>query len=453
VIAEQVLELVRRGAGTDAQAEVLVEETVLGLARFANSSIHQNVMDESSTVRLRLHVNGRTATRTTNLVTRDGLRDLVEQTRYAAQLCPPDPGWPGLAPAARLTCSGTMDERAATATPAERACAVRDFVTATGGLTTAGYCRTQYWHRSFANTAGQVADGATTEAALRGIARTATSDGMAEAAGVSLSRVDGAGLGARAAAKARAAVDPVELPPGRYEVVLEPSAVADLLDFLAMYGFNGRSVNQRQSFVEPGVAQFDPAVTVYEDDTRSDRPGLPFDADGTPKRRLELITAGVTRTATHDRRTAAEAGTDSTGNALASAWGPVATSLALAPASGAAAAEVPGPAVDSTVTALVAQVRRGVLVSDHWYTRVLDPKSLVVTGLTRNGIWLIEDGELIRPLRNFRFTQSYPQALAAGQVLGIGTVATTLPVGWGPGCPSAPALRLASWHFSGGASG
>jgi predicted Zn-dependent protease len=101
----------------------------------------------------------------------------------------------------------------------------------------------------------------------------------------------------------------------------------------------------------------------------------------------------------------------------------------------------------------VARVERGVLVTDHWYTRVLDPKSLVVTGLTRNGVWLIEHGELTRPVRNFRFTQSYPQALAPGAVLGTGTHATALPGEWAASGYSAPALHLASWHFSGGASG
>jgi predicted Zn-dependent protease len=105
------------------------------------------------------------------------------------------------------------------------------------------------------------------------------------------------------------------------------------------------------------------------------------------------------------------------------------------------------------VAALVSAVPRGILVTDHWYTRVLDPKTLVMTGLTRNGVWLIEDGEITRPVRNFRFTQSYPQALAPGAVLGIGGHAVRLPSSWELASYVAPAVRLASWNFTGGASG
>jgi predicted Zn-dependent protease len=102
----------------------------------------------------------------------------------------------------------------------------------------------------------------------------------------------------------------------------------------------------------------------------------------------------------------------------------------------------------------VAQVERGLLVTDIWYTRVLDPRPLIMTGLTRNGVWLIENGEIAGPVRNLRFTQAYPQALAPGRVLGIGSHAVSQPGhGFGFSAFKAPALRLASWRFTGGAEG
>jgi hypothetical protein len=109
--------------------------------------------------------------------------------------------------------------------------------------------------------------------------------------------------------------------------------------------------------------------------------------------------------------------------------------------------------VDGDTAELVARVRRGLLVSDLWYTRVLDPKSLVVTGLTRNGVWLVEDGVVTRAVRDLRFTESYPRALGPGAVLGLGRRAVRQPdrtdgVWW-----EAPPLRLAAWNFTGGASG
>jgi predicted Zn-dependent protease len=105
------------------------------------------------------------------------------------------------------------------------------------------------------------------------------------------------------------------------------------------------------------------------------------------------------------------------------------------------------------VAALVAGVRRGLLVTDNWYTRVLDPRTLMVTGLTRNGVWLIENGEVTRPVSNLRFTQAYPGALAPGAVLGVGESAVGL-VGVNSRARfAAPALHLAGWNYTGGASG
>jgi predicted Zn-dependent protease len=449
-VAAAVLDLV----GTMADAEVTVRREELGLTRFANSHIHQNVADVAVTVRLRLHLDGRTATGATSRTDPEGLRQLVQRTTTAARLSPSDPGWPGLAPPAALTTAGTADSSVLAASPDDRAALVRSFVDGAGGLITAGYCRTRYTEVAFANSAGQSADGSGTEAVLDGIARRDGCDGVARASGTGLSAVNGAVLGARAAAKARAGAEPVELPPGRYQVVLEPTAVLDVLRCMGIYGFAGRAVNERRSFAHVGQAQLDASVSLVDDPTAQDAVGLPFDAEGTPKRRVELVAAGVTRAVAHDRRTAAEARTASTAHAVPDAsYGPMPGNLRLLTAGGTAASEVDGPAADSDVAELVTGVDRGLLVTDHWYTRVLDPRTLVMTGLTRNGVWLIEGGELTAPVRNMRFTQSYPEALGPGAVLGIGRHGIALPSGYEDTSTVAPALRLASWHFTGGASG
>jgi predicted Zn-dependent protease len=454
-VAGRVLDLVRAAAGPGAEAEVLVTRQDLALTRFANSYVHQNVADTVTHVRLRLHVDGRTAVGSSTQLG-DGLRALVERTITATRLSPLDPGWPGLAPPAPPPTAGNVDEAAVAATPEERALRVRMFIDAAEGLNTAGYFRTNYVSAAFANSAGQSLAGATTEAAMDGIARTATSDGVARLASVRLADIDGSVLGARAAAKARAGQNPVELPPGQYEVVLESDAVVDILRNFAMWGFNGKAYLERRSFAQLGEQQFDPAVTFAEDVTTPRALGLPFDSEGTPKRRLELVAAGVTRNVAHDRRTAAQAGTSSTGNSWPSAraFGPIPLGMTMVPPGpDLPAGEAAGPAADLSVTALVAGVRRGVLVTDFWYTRVLDPRPLVITGLTRNGVWLIEDGEITTPVKNFRFTQAYPQALAPGAVLGVGTHLVAQPGDWGSESFVAPAVRLASWNFTGGASG
>ena len=452
-VASQVLDLVREVAGPAAEAEVVVDREALALTRFANSYIHQNVADSITSVRLRLHMDGRTTAGSTTVM--DGLRDLVERTVASSRLSPADPGWPGLAPPSPATSAGTVDEATAHATPDDRATRVRDFVDAAGGLVTAGFCRTLYISAAFCNTAGQSLSGATTEAAIDAIARAGTADGVARLASTRLADVDGAVLGARAAAKARAATDPVELPPGRYEVVLEHGAVADIVAGLALYGFNGKVFLERRSFVKPGEAQFDPAVTLVDDGSAPGAIGLPFDPEGTPKRRLELVTGGRTNAVVHDRRTAAQAHAESTGNALPAGtpYGPLPLNLTMLPAGGSGVSEVDGPAADSSVAALVAGVQRGLLVTDSWYTRVLDPRTLVITGLTRNGVWLIENGEITSAVKNMRFTQSYAEALAPGAVLGVGSSLIAHPADWGFMSFAAPAVRLASWNYTGGASG
>ena len=122
-------------------------------------------------------------------------------------------------------------------------------------------------------------------------------------------------------------------------------------------------------------------------------------------------------------------------------------------AAGPVSAGVTGAVGDPDTAALVAGMRRGLLVSDFWYTRVLDPKQLVVTGLTRNGVWLVEDGVPTRAVRDFRFTESYPRALGPGRVLGLGRAPVRQPGRVDGSWYEAPTLRLSSWHFTGGASG
>jgi predicted Zn-dependent protease len=452
-LAGRVVELVRRLAGAGAEAEVVAAHSAEALTRFANSAIHQNVADATTTVRLRLHVAGRTAGGSTTLTDAAGLESLVERTIAASRPAPPDQTWPGLTAPAPLRATPSFDEATAAAGPHERAARVRDFVRAAGGLETAGFCRTTYSSGGFANTAGQAVEGRAAEAAMDGIARLDGADGVARRAGRRLADLDGAALGTRAAAKARAGGRPIELPPGRYEVVLEPTAVADILDNLATFGFNGRSFAQHQSFAELGTQQFDEAVTITDEPLGAT---LPFDLEGTPRDTLLLVEKGTTTAVSHDRTSAAEAGAASTGHAGAASrsWGPIATNLRLAagPIGNGVPESGEGPTAASA-RALVSGMRRGLLITDFWYTRVLDQKSLVITGLTRNGVWLVEDGEVTAAVGNMRFTQSYPQALGPGAVLGVGAEAVALPDRWSGVRYTAPALRLTSWNLTGNASG
>ncbi|MCA2211825.1 metallopeptidase TldD-related protein [Jidongwangia harbinensis] len=456
-VAARTLDLVRAAAGPAAEAEVAVDRRRTALTRFAASAVHQNVADDTTTVRLQLHLGGRTTIVQGTATGAAGLRALVDDAVATAAAAPVDATWPGLARPGPPSGGRTARRSAEDDDPVARAGQVRAFVAALDGLPGAGFCSTRHHTAAYANTAGRFVAGTDTQATLDGVARCGTAEGVARASSSSLAGLDGARLGARAAAKARAGTDPVDLAPGRYQVVLEPTAVADVLWLLGYFGFDGRAYTRGSSFAEPGARQFDPAITIVDDPVGPDSLGLPFDVEGTGRRRLDLVTAGVTRGVVHNRRTARSAGADATGHAdtdIPLSGGVATAHLHLLPAGPRCAAvpEVDGPAADAAVADLVGAVTDGLLVTDHFYTRALDPRAVVVTGLTRNGLWRIEGGRVTAPVRNLRFTQSYLRALAPGAVLGVGRHAVDVPAGL-TAVVRAPALHLAEWNYTGGSDG
>ncbi len=442
-LADHVLDLVRARAA-DAEVEVTIRRGTEALTRFANGFIHQNVASEVNHVLIRVALDGRNASTSLDGPAEDaGLGRVIAGVLEAVRVRPPDPDWPGLAPRAATPDVDHWDDATAAADPGERAARVRAFVDAADGLVTAGFCSTTAVRLAFANSAGQRLTGRGTAAEIDGIARTPTADGSGRRASVRLADLDGGAVGARAAGKARAASKPTDLEPGRYEVILEPDCVANILSFLLVHGFNGKAVEEGRSFARLGEPQFDAAVTLRDDVTDPVTIGIPFDIEGTPKRPLDLVRDGVTTGLLHTRRTARAAGgrTQSTGHAVegGGSLGALGANFVLA-------------AGDRSTADLIAGVERGVLVTDFWYTRILDPRTQVVTGLTRNGVWLIEDGRIARPITNLRFTQSFLDALGPGAVRGIGADPAVIVGGW-DSIFLVPSLHLGSWNFTGGAKG
>jgi predicted Zn-dependent protease len=444
-VAERVLAIVRDRAGSEAaEAEVNVTRGVSALTRFANSFIHQNVSEDVSHVLLRVALDGRTASSSLDGPTDDEtLGRLVVNVLEAARVAPLDAGWPGLTPPVLAPDPDHWDDATAAAIPDDRATRVRAFVDAGGGLETAGYCSTTAIEVAFANSAGHAATGRATEAALDGIARTPSADSSGHKQSFRLADIDGGAAGGLAAERARAASNPVDLEPGRYEVILAPGAVSDVLGFLAIYGFNGKAVEENRSFVRLGEGQFDSAFSLRDDVLDPGMVGVGFDEEGTPRRRVDLVVAGMSSAILHTRRTAHAAGNaaESTGHAVegGATWGALGGKLVV-------------DAGDLDHDALIAGVERGIYVLDFWYTRILDPRTQVVSGLTRNGVWLIEDGKIARALTNMRFTQSYADALGPGAIRAIGSERELHVAGFGTDT-LVPSLHLASWNFTGGAKG
>ncbi|MEN8040611.1 MAG: TldD/PmbA family protein [Actinomycetota bacterium] len=437
-LVNETLEMV----GDRCEAEVTADVGTHSLTRFANSFIHQNVSEDVEQLTLKVEVGGRVASSTTTGTTPDALARFVDATIETAGSQPVDEDWAGMGGPTEVIAADNWDADTADADPMARAEAVKAFVDAGEGLLGAGFCQTEARHHAYGNSAGRRVHGRFTTAVVDGIHQTSSSAGSGHAAGKALSGIDAGAVGSLAAQRARDSVGAFDAKPGEYRVVLAPEAAATIAIFLNVYGFNGKMAEEGMSFAELGEQQFDEEFCLWDGPTDPGALYVPFDNEGTPKRHLELVKAGVTTSLLHTRRTAKKAGTESTGHGVPGAemWGPFAINMFVGGG-------------DKSVEELVAGVDRGIYVSTFNYCRVLDPKSLVVTGLTRNGTFMIENGKITDPVTNMRFTQSFVDALAPGKVEGLGDDARYADSEFGPLFVHTPSLQLASWNFTGGAEG
>jgi predicted Zn-dependent protease len=259
---------------------------------------------------------------------------------------------------------------------------------------------------------------------------------------VSIADIDATEVGAEAADRARRSETTFDIKPGEYEVVLSPECLATVAVFLAYYGFNGKLHAEGQSFAVVGEQQFDPAFQLWDDASDPRTMALGFDSEGTPRRRVALIRDGVTASLAHDRRSAAAIGAASTGHAFpgSEVMGPFPQNMFIGPGT-------------TPVEELIASVDRGLYVSTFNYCRVLDPKSMAVTGLTRNGTFMIENGKITGAVSGLRFTQSFVDGLGPDRILGIGDDARFGDSEFGPAMVATPSMRLAGWNFTGGVDG
>jgi predicted Zn-dependent protease len=439
-LVEQALAIV----GDRAEAEVVVKTGRSELTRFANSFIHQNVSDDVADVTVKVAVSGRVASATTTNTTQEGLASMVSTAIATASLQRVDEEFPGFGGSTEPIDHDRFDEPTAAAEPSIRAEIVKDFVDAGEGLSAAGMCETNSWYFGYGNTNGRNVNGRYTTAVLDGIHQTDTTAGSGHSSGIGISSIDGRSAGTLAAHRARAGLGAFDAKPDAYEVVLAPECMATIAEFLRDDGFSGRNARDGTSFVTIGEQRFDPSVQLVDDAFDPRALGLAFDSEGTTRERLALIDGGVTPHLLHDRRTAAHFSVEPNGHAPFAeesyVGGPTARNLFFGEGT-------------STEEELIAHVERGIYVSTFNYCRVLDKKSLVVTGLTRNGTFMIENGKITGALTNLRFTQSFLDALAPGNVAGIGSNGRFANGEEHPAVVHAPSFHLSSWNFTGGTEG
>ncbi len=436
VVAERLLALAERAGAT--QAEVVMLGTDAALTRFANSEIHQNVAERDLVASLRFVAGRRVGVASSGRLDDEGLRALAAGAAALAGVQPEleEPvvlAEPGPLPAVR----GGWSAATAEASPELRAEVAAAVIGAAGeaGVLAFGSFSTDADTLAVANSRGVRAAETVTRARLVTICMGADGEaGYGEALAVDASTIDGAAVGREAAGRAVRSRRPVTLGPGTYPVVLEPYAVVDLLDMLGTLGFSALAVEEGRSFYEPGRRIASQIVSTWDDAT--DPAGTPtaFDAEGVGKQRVQLIDRGVCAGVVYDLATAARAGRRSTGHGLPApnTFGPVPGNQFMA-------------AGDATREELLAGIDLGVLVTRFNYTNPVHPKRAIVTGMTRDGTFLVERGEIVAPVHNLRFTQGYLDALAAVDAVGrerrllAGELGTCV----------VPSVRVAAWDFTG----
>lgn len=413
------------------------------LTRFANNQVHQNIREHDATLQVRVIDNDRIGVASTNRLDEAGIRDVVDRATAIAVRSEPNPRAAVLPEPDGHSADPDLGFVPATADASAdlRADGARVVIAAgsAAGLETAGSFATATMTIAVANSHGIRAEHRSTRATLLtvmmdGFASGAAS-GYAQAGSPDVRDIDAAALGAEAASKGDRMRGATQLEPGEYEVVLEEYAVAGLMEYLSFIGFSGLAHEEGRSFMDLGSRVMGPNVSIWDDGADPTGMPAPIDFEGVVRRRVDLVRDGVANAVVHDAATGARAGTGSTGHALPAPnlFGPMALNMFMAPG------EV---ARDD----LAASIKRGVWVTRFHYINPVHPKKAILTGMTKDGTFLIENGRITRPLLNFRFTQSVPGAFS--DVRAASRETKLLP-GEFFGASRVPALHLGAFNFTG----
>ena len=374
------------------------------LTRFTHGMLHQSVASQDLTVRIRAIVDQRSGVSQTNVLDDKSLHDAMQRAIALAKLAPKDPRQPALPGAARYgPIDGAYVPETAQATAHRRAVAAGEVlaVAESHELWAAGFVSTGENGFTVVNTDGANASFDGTDAAINVKMNGTDSSGYGEGFSPDVGAIDAAEVARTSALKAMSSREPRAVEPGEWTVILEPAAFAELVSYLGEH-FSAQSVDEGSSFLSDGLGRTytGETITIRDDFANSFAPGMPFDYEGAPTARLPLIEHGVGKAFVTDSYWAAKLGRANTGHALPApnAHGPQARNLVVDSGS-------------KSSDQLIAETKRGLLITRFWYIRTVDQKQTIVTGMTRDGTFLIESGKVKHGVHNMRFNQSILDAL------------------------------------------
>lgn len=420
--AADLFDRMRKHAAAD-EIEVLFFGGRSALTRFANNTIHQNVAEENAAVSVRTTFGGRTARATTNKLDDESLKRVVQTSEKLARVQHEDADLlPMAAPGPSKAVSSRHFEATASTTPELRAEGVKKIVGVADRhkLTTAGIFSISDSIEGIFNSRGIGAWHTQTSAEISITMLGADSSGWQKANSPNVADLDPPKLAEIAAGKAHRSATPREVPAGKYTVILEPAAVLDMVGFM-FFDFGGLAILDQRSFLNDRVGSklFGGNINIWDDVAHPLQSGAPFDGEGVGRDRLQLVENGVVKRLVFARATAAKMKAsefkDKAGPIGATGHGfPIPNEMGEAPMN----IVFSPPAHPKTVEEMIASTERGILVTRLWYIREVDPYEKILTGMTRDGTFLVENGKVQCGLRNFRFNESLVHMLSSVEEMG-----------------------------------
>jgi predicted Zn-dependent protease len=393
------------------QTEFACESEEFYLTRFAENTIHQNMGRSDSTIWCRAIVGKKIGVARSNDATQDGVRDLLKVALNIAINGREDPQFGSLVKSSRAPKSTGFHEQTFVYPASARAGDVARVIdkAKAANLICAGTYQTSATALGVVNSLGTEQFDKTTDFRFTlTAASSAGRSGWSQAAGKDIGTIDIMENARRALDKAAFVGEPAKLESGQYTVILEPDAVANFLLLLAFLGFGGKTLQQGRSFMTDKIGQsiMGNNITISEDPFHPMMQYLPFDYEGIPRQKVVIVENGLAREGVYDSYHAGLSGKASTGNALApdNNYGPYPKAMVLNMGS-------------STVDDMIKSTSSGVYITRFWYLNYLNPMKTMVTGYTRDGSFLIEDGRITRPVVDMRVQQSMLEAFSNAELL------------------------------------
>lgn len=428
-ICQKAMSFVKEG-----QAEVTMSQTAGPLTRIANNTIHQNVETSDISISLRVDIDGRSGRADTNQFDDESLKTLARKASEAAKAITGRQELPPLMGPQKYRDIPAFDQSSAFVEPEQRAEMVLKAVNLAKQekVELAGLVSNLLYVNAMANSNGLFAYHPLSQLTMEITARSGITAGRHAQTVRKAGDLDPEKVASVAIRKCLGGLNAKALEPGDYTVILEPEAVTTPLMFLSYLSFGAQAVQENLSCLSGKLGQklMGDNITITDD---AYHPlaiwAEPFDSEGMPKKKVTIIEKGVAKGPVYDLKTAAKDKTETTGHGLPqpNTWGPMPRNIILE-----------GGTV--SLEEMIKSTKRGVLVTRFWYNRVVDRKVPIITGMTRDGTFLIEDGKISCGVKNMRFNQDLVEFFNNVETLGVPESQENMVV---------PPLMVNNFHFTG----